>query len=82
FREGDSEEKNLPAVLNENAARQELAKYVGSPFWFYQETGTIEIKKKSDAKIIGITESAVVTEHFLGEKGAIPLSAIKKITVE
>lgn len=82
FSEGGGDEKNLPAVLNESAVRQELARYVGYPFWFYQETGTIEIKKKSDAKIIGITESTVITEHLLGEKGAIPLSAIKKITVE
>lgn len=58
--------------------KDELAKLIGKPCWF--SGGTLEIRKNSDAQIIGVDGNGIVIKNVIFDKVKnIPFHDIKNI---
>jgi len=58
--------------------KDELVKLIGKPCWFSE--GTLEIRKNSDAQIIGVDGNGIVVKNILFDKVKnVPFHAIKNI---
>ena len=69
--------RELKYALEDIAIKEMLDKFIGRKCWFAD--GTLEIRKSSDAEIVGIEGGDVIINHFLGEVIRIPLSQINAI---
>jgi hypothetical protein len=57
--------------------KDEIQALIGKKCWFAGDI--LEIRKSSDAEIVGVEGDNVVVKHFLGDVTKVPISKISSI---